>query len=207
MAHDGFGNLYPDAEHRIERDHRLLENHGDLATAHLAQAGLIQRRHVVASYADTSFDAGARRQQAQQGTQGDALARTRLTQDGEYPTGIHAKADVVDGGHRRVAPDEPHAEMLDRDDGFLRHQCATALSARLWPEPATRMWDATAPEPSTGKRLGGTSSQTFSANGQRVRKRHPDGGLMGLGGSPLSGARRVRRRGSIDGMAESSACV
>ena len=55
MSHDGFGNLHPDAEHRIECDHRLLENHGDLAAAHLAQAGLVQPCHVVAGYANASF--------------------------------------------------------------------------------------------------------------------------------------------------------
>ncbi len=35
-----------------------------------------------------------------------------------------------------------------------------------------------------------------SAMGQRVRNRQPEGGLIGLGGSPESGASTVRRVGS-----------
>ena len=71
------------------------------------------------------------------------------------------------------------------------------------------MWQATARDSSPGSasNAGGTLSHTRSAKGQRVRKRQPDGGLIGLGGSPVSGACIVRRRGSIDGIADSSARV
>ena len=55
--------------------------------------------------------------------------------------------------------------------------------------------------------VGGTAAHTASANWQRVRKRQPEGGLIGFGGSPLSGASLVRRRGSIDGIADNSAFV
>jgi len=81
--------------------------------------------------------------------------------------------------------------------------------ARVWPEPGKCMWQATAHALSGGSAssAGGVVSHTFSANGQRVRKRHPDGGRMGLGASPLNGAWCVRRRGSIDGIAEMSARV
>ena len=51
------------------------------------------------------------------------------------------------------------------------------------------------------------SLHTLSANAQRVWKRQPDGGLIGFGGSPARGASRVRRDGSIAGMAERSARV
>ena len=51
------------------------------------------------------------------------------------------------------------------------------------------------------------SLQTLSANAQRVWKRQPEGGRIGFGGSPVSGASSVRRRGSIDGIADSNAWV
>ena len=53
----------------------------------------------------------------------------------------------------------------------------------------------------------GTSEQTRSAMRQRGWKRQPDGGSIGLGGSPASGASSVRLSGSIDGMSEQRARV
>src|SRR5262249_4250476 len=99
------------------------------------------------------------------------------------------------------------------NDRLLRHlrlsHALTTVAARLWPEPGTRMWQATARSSSPGgaSNAGDAVSHTASAKGQRGRKRHPGGGLVGFGGSPVSGALRVRRRGSIDGIADSSACV
>ena len=53
---------------------------------------------------------------------------------------------------------------------------------------------------SSGAASGGTrSAQIASAKAQRVRKRQPDGGLIGLGGSPVSGISVVRRSGSSVG--------
>ena len=51
------------------------------------------------------------------------------------------------------------------------------------------------------------SLHTPSANAQRVWKRQPDGGLIGLGGSPAIGASLVRLSGSSEGIAASSARV
>ena len=50
-------------------------------------------------------------------------------------------------------------------------------------------------------------AQSGSANGQRVWKRQPDGGSIGLGGSPEIGGVSVLRSGSDDGIAASSARV
>ena len=62
--------------------------------------------------------------------------------------------------------------------------------------------------PSSGAASGGTSSaQIASAKAQRVRKRQPDGGLIGLGGSPVSGISVVRRSGSSVGFEANSARV
>ena len=37
MVFQGFGDLHPGREARIERRHRLLEDHGDVGAAHLLQ--------------------------------------------------------------------------------------------------------------------------------------------------------------------------
>ena len=57
-------------------------------------------------------------------------------------------------------------------------------------------------------RSSGTSCAHFArACGQRVRKRHPEGGLIGLGTSPCSKSRSRFRPGSGIGMADSKAWV
>src|SRR5262249_28153061 len=65
---------------------------------------------------------------------------------------------------------------------------------RLWPEEAFSMWQAArCDERSTQAPIAGIlAAHTSSANGQRVRKRQPEGGLIGLGGSPVSGASSTR---------------
>jgi len=71
------------------------------------------------------------------------------------------------------------------------------------------MWQATLREiPGSGAvKAGSAVSHTASANAHRVRKRQPEGGSIGLGGSPKSGASIVRWSGSIDGIADSNARV
>jgi len=56
------------------------------------------------------------------------------------------------------------------------------------------MWQATARPVWVlgGFNAGSRRSQTGSAKTQRVRNRHPDGGLIGFGGSPVSGGATVR---------------
>ena len=79
-----------------------------------------------------------------------------------------------------------------------------------WAPSSPAKWQATLwrlPICSSG---GSTFAQISCANWHRVRNRHPDGGLIGLGTSP---SRRIRsRRPPIaacftSGTADSSACV
>jgi len=70
------------------------------------------------------------------------------------------------------------------------------------------MWHATAcsvaPQDVSA---GSTRPHTSSANAQRVRKRQPGGGLIGLGGSPVRGDRSSFTSGSMVGRDASSAWV
>ena len=62
--------------------------------------------------------------------------------------------------------------------------------------------------PGAISRISGTSSaQRASARGQRVRKRQPDGGLMGLGRLPGQGGRQRGASGSGSTAEASSAAV
>src|SRR5215468_7379996 len=73
------------------------------------------------------------------------------------------------------------------------------LPARLCPDEASHIWQATRCDARSIQVpiAGILRTHTSSANGQRVRKRQPDGGLMGLGGSPVSGASSTRSLGSM----------
>ena len=51
VPHDRLGDLLADREDRVERRHRLLEDHRDLGAAHLAQRRLAHCGDVVAGNA------------------------------------------------------------------------------------------------------------------------------------------------------------
>ena len=53
MQHRTFGHLITYGLHRIERRHRFLEDHGDLATADLAKPGFFGHQKVFARKLDT----------------------------------------------------------------------------------------------------------------------------------------------------------
>lgn len=54
---------------------------------------------------------------------------------------------------------------------------------------------------------GSTCAHSAMANGQRVRKRQPEGGFIGVGTSPVNTIRSLLSLGSGKGIAESSAFV
>src|SRR5919107_3188256 len=68
-------------------------------------------------------------------------------------------------------------------------------------------WQATQCRGSNSLRIGVSRAQRSAANGQRVRKRQPEGGESGLGGSPKIGGRSRRIRGLATGAAARSARV
>ena len=75
MALDAFGNLLADGHDRIERRHRLLEDHREVASPHVAQRGLVQRGKVGAAETyPPAVDARATRQQPHDRQRRQALA-------------------------------------------------------------------------------------------------------------------------------------
>ena len=84
---------------------------------------------------------------------------------------------------------------------------AAGACADGWPLPGSYIRQLTACRASRATRAGTRWLQTGAALPQRGWKRHPDGGLMGLGGSPASAASSVRWSGSIEGIEDSSARV
>ena len=115
-------DLRADRVQRIERRHRLLEDHGDLAAADrahlaarlLAQVGTVEH--------DPAAALGAV-DEAEDRQRGDRLARTRLAHQGELLAGRDLDRDVVDD-HGRA---EAHRQVLDREE--RRHRADRAEEA------------------------------------------------------------------------------
>ena len=97
MQHEHFGDLPADRRHRIERRHRLLENHGD---AIAAQRPLLGRRKILDLATFKPYGAGADReriaQQADQRQRRDALAAAGFADQAECLAAVDAESNVLD---------------------------------------------------------------------------------------------------------------
>ncbi len=79
VDHRRLGDLAADPHHRVERAHRFLEDHRHLRPADPVQVGLAQRHQILSVQQDLSgSDPCLRRQHAEDGSQGHALAGAGL---------------------------------------------------------------------------------------------------------------------------------
>ena len=103
-----FGDLMANGQHRIQRRHRLLEDHGNGVAANLAHLGFRQLEQVAALEDHPSVDRSPRRRrdQAQNRQRRNALAAAGLADDGERFASLHRKRHAVDGAHHAVAREE-----------------------------------------------------------------------------------------------------
>ena len=125
-----------------------------------------------------------RREQAQQRAQGDALARAGFADQPEHLALAKREVDAVDRMHGALAA-KAHGEVADLDDrASIAGMALPSRSLRRGYGPTS---DRPCGMPPNGRglpvpmSLGLAALQTASANGQRVWKRQPDGGLIGIG--------------------------
>jgi hypothetical protein len=89
-----------DAQHRIERRHRVLEHHRDAVAAQRAQLIRAHREHVAPLEGDfPPDDPGGLLQQPHQRERRDALAGTRLADNAQRLAGRDRERDAIDGAH------------------------------------------------------------------------------------------------------------
>ena len=120
---DRLGDLITDPEHRVERRHRVLEDHRHLAAADLAEL-VLGHREQVAALEDrfAAHDpAGRLRDQPEHREHGHALARARLADDAEHLAGEEVVADAGDGLHDAVLRLELDRQVVDREDRLRGH--------------------------------------------------------------------------------------
>src|SRR5262245_15457865 len=134
---DDLVGLPADGHQRVERHHRLLEDHGNAPAADGTDPARRQRQQILAFIDDAA--AGHAHvglgQQAQDGFGHHRLARTGLTDDAkDFPT-QHLERDAID----RMRPIGPagqgHGEVLDGEDGVAHRSRSLGLSASLRPSP------------------------------------------------------------------------
>ncbi|CFP58793.1 Uncharacterised protein [Bordetella pertussis] len=99
MRENGFGHLFADAQHRVQRHQRILEDHGDAVAAQLPHLLFAQLAQVLALEADLAFDHFAGRvDQPQQRKPGDRFARAGFADQPHDFAAAHDQVDAVDGG-------------------------------------------------------------------------------------------------------------
>jgi hypothetical protein len=115
------------AEHRIERGHGLLEHHGNLGAAHLADLLVAQLQQIAASEVDDASDnfAGRVGDQAQNGHGAHRLAAARLADDGDGLTFVDIIGNAVDRLHNPGGGFELGTKILDIEQ--LGHGSALLL--------------------------------------------------------------------------------
>jgi hypothetical protein len=109
----GLGDLLPDRQDRVQRGHRLLEDHGDPVAPERADAGVAQAREFDAFEAGPArLDPAGVAQQPQQRERRHALARAALADDGQGLARIDVEGDAVDGAQPAARRPELDRQIL-----------------------------------------------------------------------------------------------
>ena len=140
------GDLLADREDRVQRGHRLLEDHRDVVAADLRHRVLVERREVLAVEDDVraGLDAAGRVDELHDRERGDGLAASGLTDDAERAALRDREVDAVDGPDQAAVGLEPGAEVLDREQVAHGLAFRGGVAARAWrrrpspPSPARR---------------------------------------------------------------------
>src|SRR5882762_2627613 len=126
LVDDGrLGDLIAHGEHRIERRHRLLEDHRDLVATDGPQLAGLEGQQVAPFELDEAPGAdmaGGLGDETENGERRDGLAASRLAHDAQRLTRLHLEGDAVHGsrGAAAVLGDEVGLEIADAEQG-LRH--------------------------------------------------------------------------------------
>src|SRR5438067_8959997 len=134
MAEQRFGDLLAYRECRIERGHRLLEDHRELVAAEASQARgrKLQEIFALEQHLAAGDAAGRLRHEAHDRERGDALAAARLADDAERAAALEAKVDAVDRAHLTLLTVERGAQPANLKQAFysgqslLRSRCGRA---------------------------------------------------------------------------------
>src|SRR5580765_2247114 len=121
------GDLHPDGVHRVQRGHRVLEDHRHLVAANVLQLVLVHLEHVSTLVEHLTAEGRvAVSRQAEQRHRSDALPRAGLSHDAEHLAALQLEAHTVDSIDHTIFCVELDLEVLYFDQ---------ALSHLGWPDP------------------------------------------------------------------------
>ena len=117
---EDFGNLAADAVHRIERGHRLLENHADFRAADFADFLVAGPHEVMAAEIDMAAEDFSRGlgEQADNRHRGDAFPAARLADDADGFAGGHRERHLIDGAQQAAVGLEGSDQLVHFEDVF-----------------------------------------------------------------------------------------
>ena len=123
-------DLPPDSIHRVERGHRVLEDHRDLAAADLAHLVLADPGQVLALEHDLAADDPSRPLQPHDAHRGHRLAAAGLADDAERLAGVQLERDAVDRFDGALFGREHRVQVLDLEQGLGHGRVKTSVSGR-----------------------------------------------------------------------------
>ena len=139
VQHEHLGDLPADRRQRIERRHRLLEDHGDALAAQAAPFG---RRRVLDLLSVEHDPTAAQRQrpleQAHDGERRDALSAARLADQPEGLAAADLERDLLDGIVGHLVAGQGNTQCFDLEEGIVHAprrvaDCGSRMSRRPSP--------------------------------------------------------------------------
>ena len=126
-------HLRPDLEDRVERHHRVLEDHGDLSAADLAHGLALQAGEILAVEEHLAArDLAGRLDQAEDRIAGHALAGAGLADESQDAAASDLEADAVDGLQNAGPGLELRLEILDAKNCFAHRLRLGFRTLRTW---------------------------------------------------------------------------
>jgi hypothetical protein len=111
---DRLRDLLADAVHRVQRRHRVLEDHPDLVAAVVLHLRVGLQEQVVALVADLAAELRVdAARQAHDRHRGHALPRAGLADDPDHLAALELERHAIDGAHDPVLGRELHREIVD----------------------------------------------------------------------------------------------
>ena len=108
-------DLKADREDRVQRGHRLLEDHRDVAAADFAHLLVVEIEQRAAVEYDAAFRdfRGQARQQPHDRERGHRFAGAGLADDGDHFAAVDGEADALDGAHDAARGGELGVQVVD----------------------------------------------------------------------------------------------
>ena len=114
MESEGLGNLFTNSEDRIERSHRILEDHRDVVAANLAHLPVRQGQQVLAIKEDLATDnLSRRRNQSHYGEGCYRFAATRLADKPQQFAAVEIKTHTINCTHESGASGKVGLKISD----------------------------------------------------------------------------------------------